>query len=406
MSEIAVISARKSRLRNQANLGSKSAASALQLAEEPNNFLSTVQVGITLIGILTGLYSGDVLAYKLSPVLENWGMAPVLAYRISQTFIVIIVTYFSIIFGELLPKRIGLGRAEKIAKIIARPMQGLSFIARPFVWILSTSTTLLFNLFGIQVEEEKVTEEEIKFLIQESREDGEVQQVEQEIVERVFTLGDRDLESIMTPRREIVWLNSQLTKEEIRVFIAENPHTKYPVGDGSLDKVEGIAYLTDLFLNLDCDDFDLKSIVREAQLFYESKEVYSALEEMKTKKNHYALIVDEFGAVSGLVTMKDMLEAFVGDIPESHEQPEIIQRADGSYLVDGQCSFYNFLSYFKLGDLYSDHEYNTLGGLILEELGNIPQPGDTINWQGFLIEVVDMDGTRIDKVLVTRTDNL
>jgi putative hemolysin len=405
MSEIALISARKTNLKKDAENGNKAAQMALKLSVHPSHFLSTVQVGITLIGILTGLYSGDVLTVKFGPVLESWGIALPYAYSIAQVVIVIVVTYFSIVFGELIPKRIGLSSAEKIAKLIAGPMNFLSIIAIPFVWLLSKSSSLIFNLLGIKEEESKVTEEEIKSMIREGTEDGEVQQVEQDIMERVFSLGDRDLESIMTPRMDIEWIDVDMSREEIKEVISNNPYSKFPVGKDDLDHVEGIVYVKDIFNHIDSLEFNIWEEMRPAQYFYENMEVYSALEQMKISHNHFALIIDEFGVVQGIVTLKDIMEAIVGEIPEPHEEPEIIKRQDDSYLVDGQCSFYNFLRYFKLGDLYPTNEYNTLGGLILEELGHIPRPGETLEWKNFKLEVVDMDGTRIDKVLAYKIED-
>lgn len=402
MSEIAVISARKTSLKNEAKQGNKSAEAALNLSNNPDNFLSTVQVGITLIGILTGLYSGDVLAIKVSPLLEDFGMGEVSSLRVSKIVIVILVTYLTIIFGELVPKRIGLSSAEKISKLIARPMHILSLIAKPFVWILSKSTGLICTLFGIKTETSKITEEEIKSIIREGTEDGEVQPVEKDIMERVFSLGDRDLESIMTPRRDIVWLDIDMTKEEIKNIISHSSLSKYPVAQDDLDHIEGMIFLKDIFDNIDDANFSLKTMMHPVQYLYENMEVYSALEQMKTSHNHYALIIDEFGALQGIVTLKDIMEAIVGEIPTLNEEPEIIERKDGGYLVDGQCSFYNFLSYFKLGDLYTaDIEYNTLGGLILHQLGHIPHTGESLTWNKFQMEIVDMDGARIDKVIVT-----
>lgn len=402
MSEIAVISARKTSLNVDACNGSQAAKSALKLAGNPDRFLSTVQVGITLIGILTGIYSGDVLAAKLSPVLVKWGMAAKYAYPVAQTAIVIIVTYLTIIFGELVPKRIGMTSAERVSKIIARPMQWLSMIAMPFVWVLAKSTSGMFKLLGIKDRGTKVTEEEIKSLIREGAEDGEVQEVEQDIMERVFTLGDRDLESIMTYRNDIVWIDVAMTKAEVKEAIHNNPFDKYPVCDGDLDNTLGIVYLKDMFMAIDSADFDIKTLLRPAEYFYENMQVYAALERMKENHGQCALVSDEFGTIKGMVTLKDIMEALVGDIPELDDEPDIIARQDGGYLVDGQCSFYNFLDYFKLSDLYSKYEYNTLSGLILELYGNIPKTGDRIKWNDFMFEIVDMDGARIDKVLVTR----
>lgn len=402
MSEIAVVSARKSSLNNEAKRGNKSAQSAVNLANNPDRFLSTVQVGITLIGILTGLYSGDVLADDFAKVLSNTGIPQQYVLTVSKVSIVIVVTYFTIVFGELVPKRIGLSAAEKIAKFIARPMHYLSIAASPFVWVLSKSTSLIFNLLGIKNSDTKVTEEEIKSMIQEGIEVGEVQEVEQDIVERVFTLGDRDLESIMTYRGEIVWIDTDMTNQEIIGIIQNNPFDKYPVGNKDLDHVEGIVHLKDMFGKIEDPDFDIMQVVRPVHYFHENMEVYSALEEMKMKHVQYALVCDEFGIVRGIVTLKDILEALVGTILDPHEEPDIVQRQDGSCLVDGQCSFYDFLTYFKKGDLYSKYEYNTLSGLILDLLEHIPRTGELLTWKGFSFEIVDMDGARIDKVLVKR----
>lgn len=401
MSEIAVISARKSSLTTEAKHGNKLARAALSLSDQPDRFLSTVQVGgITLIGILTGLYSGSVLADDFSVFLLKLGVPEAYTFRVSQATIVILVTYFTIIFGELVPKRIGMSAAEKVAKIIARPMHWLSIIASPFVWILSKSSALIFRLLGIKGNGSKVTEEEIKSMVKEGAEGGEVQAVEQAIVERVFTLGDRDLESIMTNRSELIWIDTDMSAEEIMEIVRNNPFDKYPVGTKSLDNIEGVVHLKDLFGRLMQPDFDIRKYVRPVHFFYENMEVYSALEEMKSKHLQYALVCDEFGTVRGLVSLKDILEGLVGTILDPHEEPEIVQRQDGSCLVDGQISFYNFLTYFKKGDLYNKYEYNTISGLVLDVLEHIPKAGEQIEWNGFSIEIVDMDGTRIDKLLV------
>jgi len=400
MSEIAIISARKSSLNSEAKQGNALARAALNLANQPDRFLSTVQVGITLIGILTGIYSGDVLAGDFAAFLQKLGFHEDYVYPVAQVSIIIVVTYLSIIFGELVPKRIGMSSAEKISKIIARPMHWLSVIASPFVWILSKSTSLIFKLLGVKSNSARVTEEEIKSMVRDGIADGEVQAVEQAIVERVFTLGDRDLESIMTNRSDIVWLDTEMTNQEIIEIIKNNPYEKYPVATKNLDNVAGMIYLKDLFGNIDKSDFDIKKYVRPVQYFYENMEVYSALEVMKSNHLQYALICDEFGTVRGIVTLKDILEGLVGTILEPNEEPEIVHRQDGSCLVDGQCSFYNFLTYFKKSDLYNKYDYNTISGLVLDLLGHIPRTGEHVEWKGFSIEVVDMDGARIDKLLV------
>lgn len=406
MSEIAVISARKSSLTVDAKQGSKSAKTALNLANQPDRFLSTVQIGITLIGILTGMYSGDVLAADFDPVLRYIGVPATISYSLSQIIIVIVVTYLTLIFGELVPKRIGLSIAEKVAKIIARPMYALSVIASPFVWLLSKSMSLMFNLLKINTSENKVTEDEIKSMIQEGTDEGEVKEVEQDIVERVFSLGDRDIETIMTHRTEIVWIDTDMTNEQIFDTVKNDLYEIYPVGSKSLDNILGVAYLKDLFGEIHKPDFKIENIIRPTQYFHESMEVYKALDEMKKRQVQYALVCDEFGSIEGIITMRDILEGLVGALPDAYEDLEIIQRQDGGWLVDGQCPFYDFLDYFGMEDIFTDYDFNTVSGLILEKLEHIPHTGEKFEWKPFIFEIVDMDGARIDKVLVTKlSDN-
>ena len=402
MSEVAVISARKSSLKYDALKGNKLALNALGLTENMDQFLSTVQVGITLIGILTGIYSGDVLASKFTPLLVKCGLSSGLAYSVSQVFIVIVVTYLTILLGELIPKRIGMGSAEKVAKIIAKPMCLFTRLTYPFVWVLSKSTTIMYSFFRLSSGKTKITEEEIKAIIEEGKEDGEVQPVEQEIVERVFTLGDRELKSVMTPKGEIVALDVRLTKDELKKAIKLNAFNKYPVIDGSLDQVVGVIYLYDLFLAFDEDEFVLENIVRQAPCFYENMDVYLALDRMKRESISFAFVIDDLGMIIGLVTLKDIMEALVGEFPSLKEKPKILKLKEESFLVEGQCSFYVFLDFFQMGALYSEYPYQTLSGLILDELKSIPKKGDRLQWFNFSLEIVEMDGVRIDKILVTQ----
>lgn len=402
MSEVAIISVRKTKLSTEVKKGNKRAKAALKLAQNPDSFLSTVQVGITLIGILMGIYSGDVLAGSFSVFLVDMGVPGAYSYTIAQVSIVITVTYFSIIFGELVPKRIGMHFAEKIAKVIARPMEILSKAAYPFVWLLSKSTSLIFNLTGLKKSDSIITEEEIKSMIQESTESGEVQAVERSIVERVFGLGNRTVESIMTYRTEITYIDINCQYQEIIDIIKTKPFSKYPVVNKNSDNIQGILYLKDLFNCNPDEHFSISNYIRPAVYFSEKMKVYSALEEMKGRKIDQGFVIDEYGGLQGLVTLKDILEALVGEIPEIDETPDIVQRKDGSYLVDGQISFYDFLDYFDEEDLFTEHNYSTLSGLILELEMSIPKTGDTISWKNFNFEIVDMDGARIDKILVTK----
>ena len=402
MSEVALISARKSRLSSDAKKGSKSAKVALKLANDPDRFLSTVQIGITLIGILTGIYSGNRIAADLTETMISWGVSVTYASALAQGIIVVVVTYLTIIFGELVPKRIGLSVAEKAAKVVARPMRVLASIALPFVWLLSKSTEIIFNLLGIKETDNKVTEEEIKSIIEEGTEEGEVQPVEKDIMQRVFLLGDLKVSTIMTHKSDIVWLDMDMTADEVRAVVNENLFEFYPIADGDLDHVKGIVNLKDLVVHLSNPDFKLASLIHEATYFHESMNVYKVLEQMKMQKISRALVCDEFGICTGIITLRDILEGLVGNVDDPEEEPDIIKRVNKEgWLVDGQCSLYDFLCYFNRSDLFEASEYHTLGGLLLKELQHIPTSGETLQWNGFTFEVVDMDGARIDKVLVT-----
>ena len=400
MSEMALVSARRSNLEMQARQGSKGARQALRLAKDPDRFLSTIQIGITLIGILTGIYSGDTLAAKFGARLADLGIPIRSATLIAQIAIVIVVTYLTIIFGELVPKRIGMNAAEQAAKILARPMGLLAACASPFVWLLAKSTAGVTRLLGLRNSGSKVTEAEIRSIIQEGAEDGEVQQVEQQIVGRVFSLGDRTVESIMTHRSEIAWIDVSMSVDEINCIVAQAPHNRYPVGDGSLDKLLGVVYLKDLFLHLNRPGFDIRKILTPGKFFHEEFEVYNALEQLRSEQLGYGIICDEFGVTRGIITLKDIFEALVGELPDPREEPDIVRRDDGSCLVDGQCPFYDFLAAFGAEDDYPTNAYNTVSGLILDLLGHIPETGEKIEWGPFAFEIIDMDGARIDKILV------
>lgn len=403
MSEIALVSARKSRLEVEAKRGNKSAQTALMLSNEPDRFLSTIQIGITLIGILTGLYSGEAFAYDLAEYLSPVPGIGSYALVISKTAIVVVVTYLTLIMGELVPKRIGMGYAEKVSMLVAKPMHWLSLIASPFAWLLSKSTALTVKLIGTDVSEDnKVTEEEIKAIVKEGFDGGEVQEVEQDIVERVFNLGDRKVGSIMTHRSELVWLDLTDSMENVREKIQANLFNIYPVANGKFDDIRGVVYLKDLFGRMDEPGFSLTQVIHPAEFVPENQSVYNALEQFKHARVQYGIVTDEFGGIQGIVTLKDIMEGLVGQVPVLGEEAEIVQRADGTWLVDGQYRFYDFLEYFDMEDLYAEHDYNTLSGLILEILKRVPKTGEKLTWLNFEFEIVDMDGARIDKVLVKK----
>ncbi len=402
MSEIALVSARKARLETDQKKGSKSAKAALNLSNEPNKFLSTIQIGITLIGILTGLYSGEAFSHDLAVLVAHMEVLAPYALAIATTTIVLVVTFLTIVFGELVPKRLGLSMAESISKLVARPMLVLSGIMTPVVWLLSKCTVLTLKIFGIKGDKGKVTEEEIKSMVKEGLDAGEVQEVEHDIVGRVFSLGDRDIDSIMTHRNDFIWLNIEDAKEIIREKVIGDMHDVYPVKSANnYEEVSGVVYLKDLFAQIDSSDFLLDNLTRPPHYLPDNKSVYGALEYFKENTIKYGFVTDEFGAVQGIVTLTDIMEALVGEVMVEGEEKEIIVRVDGSLLIDGQCSFYSFLEFLDREDLYVENEYNTLSGLILEILEHVPQEGEKFLWQGMDFEIVDMDGARIDKVLVT-----
>lgn len=403
MSEIALVSARKARLEIDERKGKKSAQTALKLANNPDKFLSTIQIGITLIGILTGLFSGEAFAHELANSLSSINWLQPYTLTVSKIIIVVTVTYLTLVLGELVPKRIGMGFAEKVAVLVAKPMNALSSVTAPIVWILTKSTTLIIRLFGLdKIEESKVTEEEIRAIVKEGFDGGEVQEVEQDIVERVFSLGDRDVGSIMTHRSELIWMDIKETPEQIREKVKNNLYNIYPVASQKFDNIVGVVYLKDLFGQIDSPDFELSQAIRPAQFVPENQSVYNALEQFKTARVTYGLVTDEFGGIQGIVTLKDIMEALIGQVLEQDEELEIKERRDGTWLVDGQYSFYNFLEHFDLESLYAEHDYNTLSGLILEELERVPKTGDKLIWKDFEFEIIDMDKARIDKVLVQK----
>lgn len=408
MSEIALVSARKVRLESLADKGDINAKKALELSNNPGFFLSAVQVGITLIAILTGVYSSNRFSPYLQPYIEKINFLKPYADTIAITLVVIIVTFLTIVFGEIIPKRIGLLKAEKISRLVAQPMTLFASITHPFVWLLSKTSNLFFLIFNIKrTKDDAVTEEEIKTLITEGTEAGTIAEAEQEIIERVFHLGDRNITSMMTHRSDIIWFNLDDNEEKIKEKILQEPHSVYPICESEIDNINGVVSIKDLYVTSDRTLF--KHIMKPALFVPENNTAYQVLEKFKQSGMHACFIVDEYGTVLGMLTLNDILEAIVGDIP----QPDIhdygiVQREDGTFLVDAQIPFYDFLTHFEKADWLheGEHEFDTLAGFILHELERIPQAGDTFDWKGFKIEIIDMDGHRIDKVLVHISNEL
>jgi putative hemolysin len=408
MSEIALVSARKSRLESQAEKGDAKAKKALDLANSPEKFLSAVQIGITLIAILTGVYSGERFARYLQPSIEKIDFLKEYAGAIATTIIVVVVTFLSIIFGELIPKQIGLLRAERIAKMVAAPVNAFAAVTHPIVWLLNKISNIFFRIFNIKRStDDAITEEEIKTLIGEGTEAGTIDEAEQEIIERVFHLGDRNITSLMTHRSDIIWFNLDDNEDKIKEKILQEPHSAYPICDGTIDNIKGVVSIKDLYISP--DDTLFKEIMQPALFIPENNSPYQVMEKFKESKIHSAFIVDEYGSILGLLTLNDILEAIVGDIPQPNVSDyEIRKREDGSYLVDGQIPFYDFLTRFEKTEWMNEgeHDFDTFAGFILHELERIPKTGDKLEWKDFKIEIMDMDGHRIDKVLVTLSDEL
>ena len=407
MSEMALVSAKKNRLEAGAIKGDIRSKTALELKENPDIFLSTTQIYITLIAILTGVYSGEKFGTYLQPYLEKIDFIKHYAATISTTIIVILVTFLSILFGELIPKRIAIMRPEKIAKLVARPIKFLSSASFPVVWLLSKLNSGIFRLLNIRHSKDNhVTEEEIKAMINEGSESGTIEEEEKDIIERVFHLGDRNITSLMTHRTDIMWfeINEQLSS--VKEKIKESQHSVYPVCKETIDDIEGVIYVKDMYLQ---PEVPLSSLIKKALFVPENNSAYQVLEKIKVSKIHLAFIVDEYGSLLGMITTKDILNAIVGEMPEAEDDDyEITERKDGSFLIDAQIQFYNFLTHFDKTIWISEgeNEFDTLAGFILHELKRIPSTGDTFEWRGFRFEIIDMDGQRIDKVLVNISDEL
>ncbi len=401
MAEIALLSARKARLELQASKGDKKAREALILANKPDTFLSTVQIGITLISILTGIFGEQNLKDKLSQYLFQFDWLKNNSDIAATIIVVIIITYFSLV-GELLAKRIGLSKPEAIAKMVAGPMRVVTFITYPFIWLLSRSIKVLSKIFAIRNNDTQVTEEEIKAIINEGTEHGAIDEAEQEIIERVFHLGDRNITSLMTHRSDIVWMDLNEHVSGIKQKMREVVHSTYPLCDGAIDNIKGIVSIKDILLAT--DNTPLKDLMKPGMYVPENNSAYQVLEKFRNSQTHSCFIVDEYGSLEGMITLNDILEAIVGDITQvDHDDYEIVEREDGTFLIDAQIPFYDFLSRFNKTEFMNEgeQEFDTLAGFILHRLERIPKTGDKLDWKGFEIEIIDMDSHRIDKVLVT-----
>lgn len=404
MSEIALVSSRKFKLARAAKMGSRNAQKALEMSDNPNTFLSTVQIGITLIGILTGIFSGERITDDLKTSIEQVELLKPYAHTIAVALVVILLTYFSIVFGELIPKRIGLSFPEKIATLVAIPMEAISKITKPFIWLLSKTNDLVLGILGIKgTRDSGVSEEEITSIIHEGTVSGEIQAIEHDIVKRVFALGDRKVRDLMTHRTDLIWLDLDDGLPEVRQKIKNEVHSVYPVSKNGRDNLAGVVNLKEMVLNREEGaPVKLADFVKKPFYVHEHLPVYALLEQLKQHSVHSAIVIDEYGAVEGMITMYDVLDALVGEqAPQSASDLQIIQRTPNSWLVDGQYSYFELLSYFEIEE-DDDEQFVTLAGLILSLLKHIPVPGEKVQWRDFELEVMDMDDRKIDKVLITR----
>ncbi len=412
MSELAIVSARKVRLRQMCDDGDSRACVALDLATSPDRFLSTIQIGITLVGILAGAFGGATIAEQLGAQISRVPALAAYGEALAVGLIVVTITYFSLIIGELVPKRFALNHPEQIARVVAPPMKFLSKLVSPIVSFLSFSTSAVLTLLRMKPPTDPpVTEDEIKVLIEQGTLAGVFEQAEQEMVKRVFKLADRRVLSLMTPRLDIVWLDEQESRDEIRRKVTESRYSRLPVCRDTLDQIQGIVEAKDLLaLCLSDQELNLASVMTPPLFVPESRSALEVLEMFKSSAAQAALIVNEYGSIEGLVTTTDILEAIVGDIEPATLQSEsyAIQREDGSWLFDGAIPNDDFREVFDTDELPGEEEtgYQTLAGFILYYLGRLPQSGDYFEWSGLRFEIVDMDGKRIDKVLVSRLPQL
>jgi putative hemolysin len=408
MSEIAVVASRKVRLQQRAEAGDKRAAAALRLAEHPTQFLSTVQVGISLVGVFAGAYGGATLAESLAAWLRQFPVTEQYSQALALAAVVSVITYFSLIIGELVPKAIALSNPEGIASAVAAPVAVVARAATPVVRLLSASTHLVLAVLRVKPEtSHHATEEEIRALVRQATVAGEVAPVEQQIVDQVFAMGDRRAKAIMTPRHEIDWVDIHDAMDKLREHLAATRHPRLLVCDGSLDSVLGILYAEELLeRTLAGEKVDLVTLLKPPLFVPSTLSVFQLLETFRSAHIHIALVLDEFGATEGLVTPTDILEALVGEMPAepSQEPGPIHQRDEHSWLVDGTTPIEDLAREIPLPELPEDElgSYHTLAGFVMTRLSRVPRTGDRFLWNGFGFEVVDMDGHRVDKVLIER----
>lgn len=408
MSEISIVSSRRIRLQQMAENGDKGAKAALILAEQPTFFLSTVQIGITLIGVMSGAIGEGAITDRLLPIFQSIPLIAPYAKPLATACMVISITYFSLIIGELVPKRLAMQSPEKIARVLSPLMRLVLFLTHPVVRFLSWSTERVLDAVGAKrIDEAPVTEEEIKVLMAEGAEAGIFEQAERELVANVFRMDDWNLSLIMTTRPDIACLDLEDDLVDQKALLMDTPYSYMPVCRGGLSNIAGVLSLPVLLQQqLQGEHWDIEALVKPALFAPMGLSPLALLDLFRKRREHLALVVDEYGEIQGLVTLTDVLEAMVGELPtDAHaDDPDVVRREDGSWLIDGALSVERFRDLFPMecDELEASRDFQTLAGLILFELGGIPRTGEVMEWQGLRMEIVDMDGMRIDKVLVSR----
>jgi len=408
LSEIALVSVKKSRIEHLAAQGSSRAKIVLQLLENPENFLSSVQVGITLIGIISGAYGGVTLTDDMEQFLSSFTILSSYHHIISLVTVIGSITYFSIVIGELVPKTIAMNNAERIALFCVPIIKYFTMITYPFVKLLSVSTNFILKLFGIKKNEsEKVSEDELRFMLKNARKQGVLEKEESEVHHNLFSFTDQTAKSLMTHSSEVEWLNSNLPVETIFEKLKESVHSKFIVGDGSIDKVLGVITIRDFLEHYKSEGFELAQIINLPIFIIHNTPAFKILNAFKSKKQYIAIVVDEFGATKGIITLHDLTEAIVGDLPDEDDKDElnIIKRDDNSYLIDGKTLIFELNQYFQK-EIIEDNisQYTTISGFIISKLQSMPNTSDKVSYENYEFEIMDMDGVRIDKVLMTKAD--
>lgn len=404
MSEIAIVTAKKSRIAALASKGSSSAKAALKLAEDPTQFLSTVQIGITSIGIMNGIFGESILAEPFAIWLQTIGLSASTSSTVATVLVVVVVTYVSIVIGELVPKRVGQISAEKIACVVARPMEWLAILTKPFVMLLSKSTHLLMHVFGFkQLTDQTLTEEDIQAMLREGSSSGVIEQHEHEMVRNVFRLDERSIASLMVPRSDIIYLDIGLPLKLNYQRVMQSPHSRFPVANGQLDEIIGVINSKELLAQAITDeDVDLSKLVKPCNFVPESLSGMELLDYFRHSDTQMVFVVGEYGDVKGLVTLHDLMEALTGEF--YCEEPDnlfVVEREDGSLLLDGLLPIVELKDVLQIEELPDESHYHTLNGLIMQIVGRVPATGDKVAVSTWELEIVDMDGRRVDKVIAT-----